>query len=84
MKSQSQHFVHAADLDNPVQAQIIHSMLEENNIPHRIVSREDPAYAGIFQLQYGWGFIESPEPHKNTVRQTLQELNESNKHNNQP
>ncbi|AFG38030.1 hypothetical protein Spiaf_1979 [Spirochaeta africana DSM 8902] len=69
--------IHIADLDNPVEAQILDAMLEEHAIPHLIASREDTAYGSIFQLQHGWGYVTAPESQRDQVLQLLQELRQA-------
>lgn len=46
-------------LNNEVEANLMHSILEERNIPHTLRSYHDAAYDGIFQTQKGWGHIEA-------------------------
>ena len=66
-----------ADLDNPVEAQILDAMLDDHAIPHLIVSHEDTAYGGIFQLQHGWGYVTASEQQREVVQELLQQLRES-------
>lgn len=47
-------------INNQVESDIIHKILDEKNIPHIIRSYHDSAYDGLFQLQRGWGYIEAP------------------------
>ena len=44
-------------LENAIEAQRISAILDEENIPHQIVSFHDTAYDGLFQAQKGWGHI---------------------------
>ncbi|MBW2644080.1 MAG: hypothetical protein JRC89_12125, partial [Deltaproteobacteria bacterium] len=50
-----QEFIDIAVLDNIIEAQLIKSILNEQNIPHLIRSFHDTAYDGLFQVQMGWG-----------------------------
>ncbi|MFW5800957.1 MAG: hypothetical protein ACOCVC_02905 [Spirochaeta sp.] len=68
---------HIADLNNQVEGHILTNILGDHEIPHRIVSREDAAYAGIFQLQKGWGYVESGEQYRNRIIDLLNELRNS-------
>ena len=52
------------ELKNQVEASLLHSLMEENDIPHNIKTYRDPAYDGIWQVQYGWGFVEAPLEYK--------------------
>ncbi|MFP4643025.1 MAG: hypothetical protein ACLFM0_01590 [Spirochaetales bacterium] len=48
------------DLETGVFAALLSEVLEDENIPHRLVSYFDTAYAGIFQYQSGlWGHVEA-------------------------
>lgn len=47
-------------LNNEIEAQLLSSILNERNIPHRLKSYYDSAYDGIYQLQKGWGIILAP------------------------
>ena len=43
--------------ENEAEANVIKSVLEEQGIYAEIKSFHDTAYDGLFQSQYGWGFI---------------------------
>lgn len=43
--------------ENQAEANVIKSVLEENEIVAEIKSFHDTAYDGLFQSQYGWGQI---------------------------
>ncbi len=47
--------VDIATLDNAIEAQLISSILDQREIPHRLRSFYDTAYDGLFQFQKGWG-----------------------------
>jgi hypothetical protein len=69
-----QAFIKISVLENTIEAQILGSILEEQNIPHRIQSFHDTAYDGLFQLQKGWGAIWAPKAHQNTIRDILESV----------
>jgi hypothetical protein len=69
-------YVKIAVLDNLIEAQLIDSILNEREIPHRIQSYHDTAYNGLFQFQKGWGLITAP----NIFAAEIQEILESLKH----
>ncbi len=48
-------FIKIIVLENTLEAQLIDSILNEKNIPHRIRTFYDTAYDGLFQIQKGWG-----------------------------
>lgn len=52
--------VRIATLDNMVEAQILDSILTQQNIPHAIQSFHDATDDGILQAQQGWGCISAP------------------------
>ena len=53
-------FINIAILENIIEAQLIDSILNEQNIPHMIRSFYDTAYDGLFQFQMGWGELCAP------------------------
>lgn len=55
-----QEFIKIVVLENTIEAQLIDSILNEQNIPHRIRSFYDTAYDGLFQFQKGWGEVFAP------------------------
>jgi len=61
-------------LENEIEAQLIDSVLNEQNIPHRIRSYYDSAYDGIFQAQKGWGVVEAPLSYKEEIISIFQDL----------
>lgn len=63
------------DLHNGVFASLLSEVLEDEGIPHQLVSYYDNAYAGIFQTQYGlWGHIESPPSYHDRIIQIASDL----------
>jgi hypothetical protein len=46
--------------DNEIEAQVISSVLEQDEIPHLIRSYHDSAYNGLWQTMRGWGHLEAP------------------------
>ena len=67
-------------LENEIEAQLIDSVLNEQNIPHRIRSYYDSAYNGIFQAQKGWGVVEAPLSYKEEILSIFQDLPVKNQH----
>ncbi len=47
-------------LDSAIEAQLVESILSEQEIPYRFRSFHDTAYDGLFQVQKGWGEISAP------------------------
>ncbi|MEE8397417.1 MAG: hypothetical protein V3S89_00345 [Desulfobacterales bacterium] len=67
-------FVRVAFLENIIEAQIMASILEEQEIPHRIRSFHDTAYDGLFQLQKGWGEIHAPQDSHDDIKKILDDV----------
>jgi len=63
-----------AVLENAIEAQLLASILEERNIPHRLQSYHDTAYDGLFQAQKGWGVLYVPGSIENEVLDILHDL----------
>ena len=68
------NFVRIAILENEFQAQLLHNMLEEKGIPHRIRSFYDLVYDGLFQNQKGWGQVESSKECSDDILSILKTL----------
>jgi hypothetical protein len=62
------------DIKNNSEASILEGILKNENIPFIIKSYHDTAYDGIFQTQYGFGFILAPEEYKDIIIQIYHEL----------
>ena len=60
-------FIKVAVLESMIEAQLINSILNEQNIPHQIRSFHDTAYNGLFQVQKGWGELRSPTLYKQEI-----------------
>ena len=64
-------FVRISILNNAIEAQLISSILMEQDIPHQIRSYHDTAYDGLFQVQMGWGEIRSPAEFERDILEIL-------------
>jgi hypothetical protein len=73
MKQESP-FIKIAVLENAIEAQLLSSVLDQYEIPHRLRSYHDTAYDGLFQLQKGWGEIYGPDNVQQQVLDALAEL----------
>jgi hypothetical protein len=67
-------FVKIAALDNIAEAQLIGSILDEREIPHRIRSFHDTAYDGLFQVQKGWGDVYAPKEFEAEILEIVQAI----------
>ncbi len=62
-----QEFKKILVLENEIEAQLLDSVLNEREIPHRIRSYHDSAYDGIYQTQKGWGRVDAPWEYKEEI-----------------
>ena len=69
-----QEFIDIAILDNIIEAQLVESILNEQNIPHFIRSFHDTAYDGLFQVQMGWGKLCAPLSYKQEIIEILNDV----------
>ncbi len=75
MKEIDKHeFINVAILENIIEAQLIDSILNEQNIPHIIRSFYDTAYNGLFQFQMGWGELCAPLSYKQQIIDILNDV----------
>jgi len=73
-----QKFIDIAILDNIIEAQLVESILNEQNIPHFIRSFHDTAYDGLFQVQMGWGKLCAPFSYKQEIIEILNDVRSHN------
>jgi hypothetical protein len=73
MTGNQNKFVKVAVLDSEVQARLLDSRLEEEDIPHILRSYQEAAFDGVFALHKGWGHIEAPEQYKQRVLEIINE-----------
>jgi fructose/tagatose bisphosphate aldolase len=59
-------------LENGIEAQLIVSILDQRDIPHRVRSYHDTAYDGLFQIQKGWGKLYAPQFYKKEILQIIE------------
>ncbi len=75
MNEQNEHkFIRVATLENTIEAQLLCSILDEQNIPHQVRSYHDTAFDGLFQAQKGWGVISAPPSFKEDVLDILHSI----------
>ena len=67
-------FVKITLLDNAIEAQLIDSILNDQNIPHMLRSYHDTAYDGLFQVQKGWGEVLAPAAFRETILEILESI----------
>jgi hypothetical protein len=66
----------AATLENEIESQLLDSVLNERNIPHRITSYYDTAYNGLYQTQKGWGYISAPKAYVKEIQEIISYVRE--------
>lgn len=66
--------VKIAVLDSLCEAQMLESVLKEQDIPCIIRSYEDLVLDGIFQSSHGWGHVEASDAHRAAVLAALDDL----------
>ena len=69
-------YIKVALLENAIEAQVLESILSEQNIPHMMRSYYDTAYDGLFQIQKGWGYVAAPESYHDEINEILNDLRE--------
>jgi len=77
-ETDEQEFIDIAILDNIIEAQLVESILNEQNIPHFIRSFHDTAYNGLFQVQMGWGKLCAPFSYKQEIIEILNDVRSHN------
>ncbi|MBW1892993.1 MAG: hypothetical protein JRF40_06790 [Deltaproteobacteria bacterium] len=64
-------------LDSAIEAQLVESILSEQEIPYRLRSFHDTAYDGLFQVQKGWGEIFAPLSLKQEIVDIVEDIRSS-------
>lgn len=67
-------FIKITVLENLIEAQLIGSILNEKEFPHRIRSFHDTAYDGLFQVQKGWGVLLAPSALKKEILEIVEDV----------
>ncbi len=70
----NQKFIRITKLENAIEAQLIQSILDQHQIPHRIRSFYDTAYDGLFQMQKGWGELTAPAQCKQEILDIVEDV----------
>ena len=69
--------VRACTLEDESEAEIVCSILKEQDIPYILKRMEDSAYDGLYVSQGPWGFIEAPVGYVDSIVQILKDVKES-------
>ena len=65
-----------AVLENDFEAGLLDALLDEQGIPHLMISYYDTAYDGLFQTQKGWGHVRAPRAFVEPVLAVLSDIRE--------
>jgi hypothetical protein len=71
---QESQYIKIVILENGIEAQLIGSILDQREIPHRVRSYHDTAYDGLFQVQKGWGKLYAPQEYKKEILQVIEQV----------
>ncbi len=71
---EEKEFVKILELDNEFEAGLLSAELEKEEIPHRVKSHFDKAYDGLFQFQYGWGYLSAPARYQDKIEKIYLDL----------
>ena len=71
---EGEEFVKILELENEFEAGLLSTELEKENIPHRVNSHFDKAYDGLFQFQYGWGYLSAPACYQDKIEKIYRDL----------
>jgi ribosomal protein L40E len=63
-----------AVLRNEVEAERLDVELNNQQIPHALTSYRDSALDGLYQTTRGWGYVEGPQEHRQTIRSVLEDI----------
>ena len=64
-------------IEKEIDARYLESVLQDHEIPYHMVSYHDTAYAGLFQLEHGWGHVEVPLERVEEAEKLYQEVVEA-------
>jgi hypothetical protein len=70
----NQGYIRIVILENAIEAQLVRSILDQHQIPHRIRSFYDTAYNGLFQMQKGWGELTAPASYKQEILDIVKDI----------
>ncbi len=64
-------------LDNQFEAELYTNILDEESIPHVLITNNSLTYNGIFELTMGWGCVEIPIEHEKKALMLYKALKDS-------
>ncbi|MCX6903644.1 MAG: hypothetical protein NTW03_09240 [Verrucomicrobia bacterium] len=63
-----------ATLNHEVEAERLDSELTALAIPHVMITYSDSAFDGLFQMSHGWGHVEAPQQHRDTILEIVEQI----------
>jgi hypothetical protein len=73
-------WVRIAVIDNEVEAELLDRYLDEDEIPHVMVSYSDAAFSGIYQTTHGWGHVEAAAEDREEIEAILKDIRDAATH----
>lgn len=71
-----------AILENEFEAQILKSLLEEQDIDYYFKTYYDTAYDGLFQRSNGWGAVYAPKKYEKVILELIDDIRRQETENN--
>ncbi len=74
--NEGKEFIKIVDLENEFEAGLISTELDKKNIPYSVRSHYEEAFDGVFQFQYGWGYLAAPAEYEDQIMTIYEDLRE--------
>jgi hypothetical protein len=78
MNHRDKPFTKVTIIDNLIEAQLLISILKEQDLPHQVISQHNTAYDGLFQMQKGGGNINAPSHYHAAIKKIIETNKEKN------
>lgn len=69
-----EEYIKITAIEDPIEAQLISSVLTERDIPHQVYSFYDTAFNGLFQTQKGWGKLMAPPAFRDPILEIVADI----------
>lgn len=66
--------MHILDLNNAFEARLLDEVLNDNEVPHAIVSTGDSAFGAIESMESGYGYVSAPEEFRARIVSIMEEI----------
>jgi hypothetical protein len=67
-------YIKVLTIENEVKARLLETILSAKNIPFSLKSYYDTALDGLYQLQFGWGYVTAPPEYAAEIREIYGDL----------